>query len=131
MTAEETTAVKDAVSVGRNRRTDAMFVAAYLAVGALCYVVIYETKIGEFAQGIVTLVLGMFLNELKGMYSYEQGTTRASEQKGKTLERIAESAPTATAAVVAATVAATAAAATPGTAIPLVSVEAPAVPPQP
>lgn len=126
--AEEAPAVKDAVSVVRNRRTDAMFVAAYVAVGAMCYVVIYETKIGEFAQGIVTLVLGMFLNELKGMYSYEQGTTRASEQKGKTLERIAEATPTTTAAAVAATVAATAAA-TPGATVALVPVAAtPATP---
>ncbi len=122
-------AVKDAVSVVRNRRTDAMFVAAYVAIFVLVYIVVYEEKIGEYAQSTVTLVLGMFLNELKNMYNYEQGTTRASEQKGKALERIAEATPATTAAAVAATVAATAAA-TPGTAIPLVPVEVAPVAPK-
>lgn len=100
---------KDAVSVTRNRRTDAMFVAAYIAVVGLVYVVIYEDKVGQFAQGIVTLVLGMFLNELKNMYSYETGTTRASATKDAAIARIAEQSAPSTAAAVAATVAAEAA----------------------
>jgi hypothetical protein len=83
---------KEALTIVRNRRTDAMFVAAYLAIGALCYVVVYENKIGEFAQGIVTLVLGMFLNELKGMYSYETGTTRGAQAKDATIGAIATNA---------------------------------------
>lgn len=125
---DEAPAVKEAISIVRNRRSDAMFVAAYVAIAVLVYIVVYEEKIGEYAQSTVTLVLGMFLNELKNMYNYEQGTTRSSEQKGAAITRIAESTPTTTAAAVAATVAATAAA-TPGTAIPLIPVEAPAVPP--
>mgnify|MGYP001583294954 CR=1 FL=1 len=128
--ADEAPAVKEAVSLARNRRTDAMFVVACGFIAWLVWLVVYEKTIGEYAQSTVTLVLGMFLNELKNMYNYEQGTTRSSEQKGAAIARIAEAAPVATAAAVAATVAATSAAATPGTAIPLVPVaDVPAVPP--
>jgi len=74
-----------------NRRRDAMFCAAYMAIAALCWIVIYEEKIGEFAQGIVTLVMGMFLNELKGMYSFETGTTRSSATKDATITSLTKS----------------------------------------
>lgn len=107
---EERPEVKDAVSLARNRRTDAMFVCAYIAVGALIYMVVYETQINDFAQGVITTVLMMFVSELKNMYSYETGTTRASEQKGAAITRIAEQSAPTSAASVAAVVAATAAA---------------------
>lgn len=113
--------VKDAVSVVRNQRTDAMFVAAYGAVSALVWICVYETKIGEYAQGVVTLVLGMFLNELKNMYSYETGTTRASATKDAAITRIAEQSAPSTAAAVAATVAAEAAKVSPLPPIPLIT----------
>lgn len=82
--------VKDAISVVRNRRTDAMFVVACLFVGWLVYLVVYQTAVGEFAQGVVTLVLGVFLNELKNMYSFETGTTRGEVAKADTLKALAE-----------------------------------------
>ena len=101
---QESLEAKDATSVVRNRRTDAMFVCAYMAIAALVYIIVYEEKIGEFAQSTIALVLGMFLNELKNMYSYETGTTRASATKDAAITRIAEqSAPASAAAVAAAT----------------------------
>lgn len=88
----EDPAVKDAISVARNRRTDAMFVCAYLAVCALVYIVVWKPDVGEFAQGVVTLVLGTFLNELKNMYSFETGTTRASVKKDEAINELSKTA---------------------------------------
>lgn len=117
--------IKEAVSLVRNRRTDAMFVAAYIAVGVLVYIVVYEEKIGEFAQGVLAMVIGMFVNELKSMYAYETGTTRASENKGAAIARIAEQSNPSSAAAVAATVAATMAATTGAPPLPVVPVVQP------
>ena len=108
-----------------------MFVAAYLAICGLVYLTVYEPGIGQYGQGVVTMVLGMFLNELKNMYGYETGATRGGATKDAALTRIAEQAAPATAAAVAASTAATVAAATPGTPIPLVPVKPPDIAAQP
>ena len=81
---------KDTASITRNRRTDAMFVAAYIAVVGLVYVVVYEPTISEYAQGVITLVLGSFIGYLTAMYQFETGTTRSSAKKDDTMARIAE-----------------------------------------
>lgn len=86
----------------RNRRTDAMFVAAYIAVAGMIYVVVYEPKITEYAQGVITLALGNFIGYLTAMYNFETGTTRAGQAKDATIKTLAEAAPIQTAAAVAA-----------------------------
>jgi hypothetical protein len=117
--------IKDAVSVTRNRRTDAMFVAAFGITVWLVYLVVYEPTIGQYAQGVVTMVLAMFLAELKSMYSYETGTTRSNATKDATLARIAEESAPTSAAAAAASVAAVTAAVAPAPPIPLVPVKEP------
>jgi hypothetical protein len=121
--------VKDAISLVLNRRTDAMFVAAYCMVAGLAYVVIFVTTISQYAQGVITLVLGNFIGYLTAMYQFETGTTRASAAKDLTIKSMAEAAPIATAAAVAATVAAEAAKTAPSPPIPLVSSTPPEVSP--
>ena len=101
--------VKQAVSLVRNRRTDAMFVAAFGIIVWLVYLVVYEPSINQFGQGVVSTVLGMFLRELGSMYSFETGTTRSGQAKDATIKSMADAAPAQAAAAVAATVAATAA----------------------
>lgn len=81
--------VKAAVSVVKNRRSDAMFVAAYLAVVVMVYVTVYEPKISEYAQGVITLALGNFIGYLTAMYNFETGTTRASQNKDATIAAMA------------------------------------------
>ena len=82
------------VSPVNNRRRDGMFMAAYIAIAVLVYVVVYEEKIGEYAQSTVSLVLGMFLNELKNMYSYETGTTRSAAKKDEAITELTKAATT-------------------------------------
>jgi hypothetical protein len=84
--------IKDAVSVVRNRRTDAMFVAAYLAVIGMIYVVVYEPKISEYAQGVLTLCIGNFIGYLTSMYSFETGTTRSSAKKDEAINELTKTA---------------------------------------
>lgn len=72
----------------RGRRTDAMFVAAYIAVAGLVYTVVFIPGVGEYAQGVITLVLGAFLNELKNMYIYEIGTTRTAQAQDEVIKDI-------------------------------------------
>ena len=105
----------DAASMIRNRRQDAMFVAAYLAVIAMIYIVVYSPKISEYAQGVLTLCIGNFIGYLTAMYNFETGNTRNSVKKDDTIQRIAEAAPAAQVAAVGAAVAAatTAAVSTP------------------
>jgi hypothetical protein len=76
--------------VTRNRRTDAMFVAAYFAVIGIAYVVVYEPTISEYAQGVLTLALGNFIGYLTAMYNFETGTTRGSMAKDATIQDIAK-----------------------------------------
>ncbi len=89
----ESPAVQNAISIVRNRRTDAMFVCAYLAAVGLACVVIFVPDINQFAQGVVVTVLGLFIGVLKDMYSFENGTTRASQSKDATLAEIAKTVP--------------------------------------
>ena len=82
---------KAVTSVARNRRSDAMFVAAYLAVLGMVYVVVYEPEISEYAQGVITLALGNFIGYLTAMYNFETGTTRASQNKDATIAAMVKS----------------------------------------
>jgi hypothetical protein len=86
----EDLAEKERIAVVRNRRTDAMFVAAYIAVIGLCYMVVFVPEIDTYAQGVITMVLGVFLRELGGMYAFENGTTRSSQNKDATIKSLAE-----------------------------------------
>lgn len=75
----------EAISLVRNRRTDAMFVAAYIAAMWLIYIVVYVPQISEYGQGVLTLALGTFLGYLTAMYQFETGTTRKEQTKDAAL----------------------------------------------
>ena len=75
-------------SIARNRRSDAMFVAAYLAVIGLVYVVVFEERLTEYAQGVITLALGNFIGYLTAMYQFETGATRSTQAKDATINTL-------------------------------------------
>ena len=82
----------DLAARANNRRKDGMFCAAYIATIGFAYIVIYVPEIGQYAQGVITMVLAMFLNELKNMYQYENGTTRANVAKDAAITNLAKTA---------------------------------------
>lgn len=65
-----------------------LLVSAHFIIFALVYIV-WQTDIGEFAQGVVTLVLGRFLGYLDQMYAFEYGTTRSNKVKDATIASLA------------------------------------------
>ena len=82
----------DPAAKASNRRKDGMFCAAYIATVGFAYIVVYVPEIGQYAQGVITMVLAMFLNELKNMYQYENGTTRSSVAKDAAITNLAKTA---------------------------------------
>mgnify|MGYP001571589513 CR=1 FL=1 len=92
MAPETTLPNENRASVARNRRTDAMFVCAYLAVIVIVYLVVYESNISEYAQGVLTLALGNFIGYLTAMYNFETGTTRSSLKKDDTITELSKTA---------------------------------------
>jgi hypothetical protein len=68
-----------------------MYFFAYVTVAGLVYIV-WTSELKEYAQGIITLILGRFLGYLDGMYGFEFGTTRSGKQKDETLQELAKNA---------------------------------------
>jgi hypothetical protein len=75
-------------SGNRNYRADVMFVLAVGVICALVYAIWKDPSINEFMKGIVTLVLGRFLGYLDNIYSFEFGTTRGSQNKDSTIDKL-------------------------------------------
>lgn len=64
-----------------NVRANWLVAAALVIISAILVVILMNNNLSEFQQGIISMVLGMFLNELKNIYSFEFGTTRRSREK--------------------------------------------------
>lgn len=73
----------------RNYRADAMFLLAVAVIVGLVYLIWKDPNINEFMKGVVTLVLGRFLGYLDNIYSFEFGTTRGSQNKDSTIDKLA------------------------------------------
>lgn len=72
----------------RNYRADIMFFLAVAVICGLVYAIWSTPDINEFMKGIVTLVLGRFLGYLDNIYSFEFGTTRGSQNKDSTIDKL-------------------------------------------
>lgn len=73
-----------------NYRADAMFMLAVAVIVGLVYSIWTEPGINEFMKGVVTLVLGRFLGYLDNIYSFEFGTTRGSQTKDATINKLSD-----------------------------------------
>ena len=73
-----------------NYRADTMFVLAVAVIVGLVYSIWAEPSINEFMKGVVTLVLGRFLGYLDNIYSFEFGTTRGSQNKDATINKLTD-----------------------------------------
>lgn len=65
----------------RNYRADGLVAIGILVILVILYVVIKMPEIGEYAKGVITTILGVFLNQLTNIYSFEFGTTRKKEEQ--------------------------------------------------
>lgn len=74
-------------------RVNVLLALAYVMVIACLAITVWSSDIGEYAQGIVTLILGRFLAYTDQVYSFELGTTRASKTKDDTISNLSSSIP--------------------------------------
>ncbi len=65
----------------KNQRTSLMLMVATSVVLLCLAVVVWSSGLNEYAQGIVTLVIGRFLGYIDAGYAFEFGTTRGSKEK--------------------------------------------------
>lgn len=67
----------------RNYRSDFLVGNTVLVVFTILAIVTFVPNINEYAKGALTTILGVFLNQLNNVYSFEFGSTRKSEDKDK------------------------------------------------
>lgn len=60
----------------RNYRADVLVVVSVLVVFTILCVVILVSDLNEYAKGMLTTILGVFLNQITNVFSFEFGTTR-------------------------------------------------------
>ena len=78
-------------------RINVLLAIAYATILICLAIVVWQSGISEYAQGIVTLILGRFLGYTDQVYSFEFGTTRANKTKDDTISNLsAPSAPSTT-----------------------------------
>lgn len=65
----------------RNYRADFLVGVSVLIVFTILGVVIVADTLNEYAKGALTTILGVFLNQLTNVFSFEFGTTRKDEEK--------------------------------------------------
>lgn len=65
----------------RNYRGDVLVAVTVLVVFTILIVVIMAPNLDEYAKGVLTTILGVFLNQLTNVFSFEFGTTRKEEAK--------------------------------------------------
>lgn len=65
----------------RNYRGDFLVGVSVLVVFTILAVVILAEDVNEYAKGSLTTILGVFLNQLTNVFSFEFGTTRKEEEK--------------------------------------------------
>lgn len=71
-----------------NVRANWLVGIAILIIVVILFVVIYIPTISEFAKGALTTILGVFLQQLNNIYSFEFGTTRRSREKTDAIDTL-------------------------------------------
>jgi uncharacterized protein YacL len=64
----------------RNRRGDMLTGASFIVVIVIMGIVVFS-PLDEYAKGVITTILGVFLNVITNVVSFEFGTTRKTEEK--------------------------------------------------
>ncbi|WCD44273.1 hypothetical protein Tiera_017 [Polaromonas phage Tiera] len=72
---------------GGNVRANWLVAYALLLIASILIVLVSGVEIDEYVKTTISLILGMFLNELKNIYSFEFGTTRRSRAKSDVMEK--------------------------------------------
>lgn len=71
----------------RNYRSDFLVGISVIVVFTILAVVILKSDLNEYAKGSLTTILGLFLNQLSNIYSFEFGTTRKTDEKNEAITK--------------------------------------------
>lgn len=69
----------------RSKAIPFLYTSAFITVIACLWVTVYLTEISDYAQGIITLILGRQLGYTDQVYSYFLSTTKSSATKDATI----------------------------------------------
>jgi len=64
-----------------NIRANYLVGFALAIISVILFIIIMQTPSDEYVKSTISLLLGMFLNELKNIYSFEFGSTRVRQQE--------------------------------------------------
>lgn len=69
----------------RNFRADALTVISVGVILIIIAIIIFKPDLDDFGKGSLTTILGFFLNQISGIFSFEFGTTRKGDESNKKL----------------------------------------------
>lgn len=72
----------------KSARINVLLAVAYVTVLLCLIVTVWVSEMGEYAQGVITLVLGRFLGYTDQVYSFEFGTTSTSKAKDESIANL-------------------------------------------
>lgn len=72
----------------RNSRANILAMSAYFLVLMGLAIVVWASDMDEFAKGTITLVVGRALGWVEQVFSFEFGTSRASQAKDQTISNL-------------------------------------------
>ena len=78
----------------RSWHIGALAFVAYVTVLVCLAVVVWKSDISEYAQGVITLVLGKYLSNSDQVFAFYFNTTRTSVIKDATISALVTPAPT-------------------------------------
>lgn len=67
----------------RNYRGDFLVGITVVIILAILVIVVRIPELNEYAKGALTTILGVFLNQLTNVFSFEFGTTRKDDESSK------------------------------------------------
>lgn len=65
----------------RNYRSDFLVGISVVIIFTVLTIVTFKPDLDDFAKGVLTTILGVFIKELSNVFSFEFGSTRKSEDK--------------------------------------------------
>lgn len=72
----------------KSLRINVLLAIAYATILICLAVTVWVSDIKEYAQGILTLILGRFLGYTDSVYAFEFGSTRQSKEKDATISNL-------------------------------------------
>jgi hypothetical protein len=69
-----------------NVRANWLVAIAVIVIFTILGVVVFRPEMNEYAKGVLTGILGMYIQQLANIYAFEFGTTRKSADKDNTIQ---------------------------------------------